>query len=141
MSETATTSEQPKIVIRSLQKSELENWYDHLAATFSAKGTPREYFIRHVENDPYFDIQGIQVVTENGKIASSCRVFLRKIYIHNKQVVVGGLGEVSTQPQCQGKGYAKLCLQRGIAYMQFMGISLSSLHSSKFDSIKSAFRL
>ena len=45
-------------------------------------------------------------------------------------MVCGGIGEVSTQVEWRGRGYAAVCLQRAVEYMQSLGVPLSSLHTS-----------
>jgi hypothetical protein len=82
------------IELVSLQPTELSQWLTHLTNTFASKGTKREYFERHVTNDPSVDFHGIMVIKENGVICSSVRVFNRICWINGKQVAIGGIGEV-----------------------------------------------
>lgn len=45
------------IEFRGLKDTEFEEWFDHLAEVFESTG--REYFVRHWNNDPNANLQGI----------------------------------------------------------------------------------
>ena len=121
----------PPCTVSTLQAADEDEWLDHLAASFAHKGTPRSYFQRHIQHDPHLDHAGIVVLhTPRRRCVSSIRVFQRAIYVDGEQVLCGGIGEVSTQVEWRGKGFAALCLQRGVEYMQSVGMPLSSLHTS-----------
>ena len=127
---TADSRSQP-YTLSALDPADVDEWLDHLAASFAHKGTPRSYFHRHILHDPHLDHAGIIVLhTPQQRCVSSIRVFLRTIYVRGQQVLCGGIGEVSTQVAWRGKGFAAVCLQRGVEYMQSLGAPLSSLHTS-----------
>ena len=121
----------PPCTVSPLHAADVDEWLDHLAVSFAHKGTLRSYFQRHLLHDPHLDHAGIVVLhTPQQRCVSSIRVFKRAIYVGGEQVLCGGIGEVSTQVEWRGKGFAALCLQRGAEYMQSVGMSLSSLHTS-----------
>ena len=125
----------PTYRVTSLHPSEVDEWLDHLTASFAHKGTPRAYFQRHLTLDPALDWAGILVLRLPSpptppRCVSSIRVFLRPIYIDGQPTMLGGIGEVSTQPAHRGRGYAEACLTAGLAYLASLGIHLSSLHTS-----------
>ena len=128
---TSTTTSPPPYTLSTLEPAHVDEWLDHLAASFSHKGTPRSYFHRHLLHDPHLDHAAIILLhTPHHRCVSSIRVFLRTVYVRGELVLCGGIGEVSTQVEWRGKGFAAVCLQRGVEYMQGLGAPLSSLHTS-----------
>jgi len=118
------------IVIDSLREDEVEDWLDHLVLSFAHKGTPRAYFIRHLMNDPETDFSAIVVARAPHRIISSVRVFLRWIFLHGRPCPMGGIGEVSTQPEFRGRGLAVLCLARAAELLAERRRPIASLHTS-----------
>jgi predicted N-acetyltransferase YhbS len=113
---------------RALQAAELEAWFDHVSTVFTAS---REYFMKHWYNDPWRDLDGIRVAVDEGRIVSTVRVFIRRLYLHGEQVSVGGIGEVSTLPEYQRRGLATQLLRDAIRFMEEHGIVLSALQGSQ----------
>ncbi len=113
---------------RSLYPEELEAWLDHVTHVFSAS---RQYFSNHWYNDPWKDVEGIRVAVDDGKIVSTVRVFIRKMYFHGEPISVGGIGEVSTRPEYRKRGLATQLLKDSIQFMEKRGIALSMLHGSQ----------
>ena len=113
---------------RALYPEELEAWLDHVTHVFTGG---RQYFSNHWHNDPWRDPEGIRVAVDNGKIVSTVRVFIRKMFLHGEPVTVGGIGEVSTRPEYRRRGLASQLLKDAIEFMEDSGIVLSSLHGSQ----------
>ena len=113
---------------RALYSEELEAWLDHVTHVFSAS---RHYFSNHWHNDPWRDPDGIRVAVDNGTIVSTVRVFIRKMFLHGEPVTVGGIGEVSTDPEYRRRGLATELLKDSIAFMESRNIVISSLHGSQ----------
>ncbi len=113
---------------RSLYPEELEAWLDHVTHVFSAS---RQYFSNHWHNDPWRDVQGIRVAVDDGKIVSTVRVFIRKMYFHGEPISVGGIGEVSTHPEYRKRGLATQLLKDSIQFMEDRQIAISMLHGSQ----------
>lgn len=113
---------------RALYPEELEEWFDHVTHVFSGS---RQYFMNHWYNDPWKDFEGIRVAVNNGKIVSTGRVFIRKMYFHGEPISVGGIGEVSTHPEYQRRGLATQLLKEAIRFMESREIAISSLHGSQ----------
>lgn len=113
---------------RSLYPEELAAWLDHVTHVFSGS---RQYFMNHWHNDPWKDFEGIRVAVDNGKIVSTVRVFIRKMFLHGEPISVGGIGEVSTHPEYQRKGLATQLLKDAIRFMEARDIAISSLHGSQ----------
>lgn len=113
---------------RALYPEELEAWLDHVTHVFSAS---RQYFSNHWHNDPWKDVQGIRVAVDDGKIVSTVRVFIRKMFFHGEPISVGGIGEVSTRPEYQKRGLATQLLKDSIQFMEDRQIAISMLHGSQ----------
>lgn len=113
---------------RSLYPEELEAWLDHVTHVFSAS---RQYFSNHWHNDPWKDAEGIRIAVDDGKIVSTVRVFIRKMYFHGEPISVGGIGEVSTRAEYRTRGLATQLLKDSIQFMEDRQIDLSMLHGSQ----------
>ena len=113
---------------RSLYTEELEAWLDHVTHVFSAS---RQYFSNHWHNDPWKDVEGIRVAVDDGKIVSTVRVFIRKMFFHGEPISVGGIGEVSTRPEYRKRGLATQLLKDSIQFMKDRQIAISMLHGSQ----------
>lgn len=125
------TASSGEYLVSALTPDELESWFDFLAAAFAEKGTPREYFVRHVTTDPWFNISAIFVAKREGRICSTTRVFHRKIFMDGHVVSVAGIGEVSTAPSLRRTGLSSKILDVVTKYMVEKGYPLSLLHSSQ----------
>ncbi|KAL6058081.1 putative acetyltransferase [Balamuthia mandrillaris] len=134
MEEKESGAASPSFEFRSLGEEELEVWFDHLAFVFTQ--TPRNYFVSHWYNDPWRTVDGIFVaVDKNARdnkvvIASTVRVYCRKVYVRGTTFSMGGIGEVSTKPQYRSMGLASALLQKASTWMQHTGMVLGSLHTS-----------
>ncbi|AUS95823.1 hypothetical protein CDQ84_06425 [Clostridium thermosuccinogenes] len=128
--------EECALEIRSLKQEELEQWFDHCVYVFNNgefSASYRQYFANHWYNDPWRDLDGILVAVENEKILSTVRIFFRKIYINGEKVSMGGIGEVSTRPEAQGRGLSTRLLQAAIKKMEDKGIQVSMLAANIQD--------
>eukprot|EP00455_Lapot_gusevi_P049827 TRINITY_DN7132_c0_g7_i1.p1 TRINITY_DN7132_c0_g7~~TRINITY_DN7132_c0_g7_i1.p1 ORF type:complete len:342 (-),score=18.00 TRINITY_DN7132_c0_g7_i1:160-1185(-) len=121
-----------KVDFRSINADEVDQWLDLVADSFRAKGTPREYFKAHFDNDPHPEsLQHIFVsVNENGEFVSAIRVFVREIYIQGQIVKTGCIGDVCTHPLHQGKGYASKLMRFVVETMKQRQFVLGALHST-----------
>ena len=109
---------------RALRAAELETWFDHAATVFN---TPRAHFVNHWHNDPWKDLEGIRVAVDGGAIASTVRVFMRRMHLGGEPVAAAGIGEVSTLPQYRRRGLATRLLRDAVGFMQERGVAISSL--------------
>ncbi|XP_065837879.1 uncharacterized protein [Oscarella lobularis] len=118
--------------VRPLRSDELENWFDFLARAFAEKGTPRTYFVSHVKNDPWMDVGGVLgAFCDEGTLASTLRIFVRRTYINGSAHLTGGIGEVSTHPSYRNRGLSAALLSEALEWMNARSYSLSMLHSSR----------
>jgi len=118
---------------RTLKEPELEKWFYHCASVFGDNQNLDywlDYFKRHYFNDPLKDISSIFVAVDGSNIASTVRLFYRKIYFYGKEITVGGIGEVSTKPQYRGMGLASRLLRMAIDTMREKKLPISILFAS-----------
>lgn len=115
---------------RSLRWEELPEWFDHCASVFAGERTfddMRQYFMNHWYNDSNRKLDGIFVAVADGRIVSTVRVFHRYMYLNGTMVSMGGIGEVSTQPEHRRKGLSSRLLEMAIRYMESSGMVISAL--------------
>lgn len=112
------------MIFSSLSMIQINEWYELCAKAFQEE---KEYFKRHVEMDPFFDVNGIFVAIDNNKIVGSVRVFRRKIYFNQDFLTLGGIGEVCTLEEYRKQGIAGKLIDRAIEYMHENGINISML--------------
>jgi predicted acetyltransferase len=123
------------IEFRSLRENEMEDWFDHCMWVFNNSEyseSCRQYFADHWYNDPWKDIDSIFVAADGGKILSTVRVFHRNIFISGQAISMGGIGEVSTKPEYQGKGLSGTLLKNAISLMKKRKINTSILFTGKW---------
>lgn len=118
------------IEYRTLRQQELERWYDHCVTAFN-KGVIdveyRQYFENHYENDLFRDLESIFVAMDGETIASTIRVFYRKVYLQGQEISMGGIGEVCTQPEYRKLGLSSRLLTMAIDKMEKEKIVVSML--------------
>jgi predicted N-acetyltransferase YhbS len=121
------------IEFRSLQQGELEAWFEHCAYVFSGGVSDpilKGLFINHFYMDPERNLEGILVAVENDQIISTVRIFYRYAYFFGKEMRVGGIGEVSTRPEHQGKGLAYRLLEVAKKQMRDRKVDISMLRGT-----------
>lgn len=68
------------------------------------------------------------VIPEGDRVASSCRVHAFRCYADGKLLPSGGIGNVSTWADLQGKGHASQLMRDAVACMHERGDALSQLY-------------
>lgn len=121
--------------IRSLRPEELDAWAAHCGTVFSEQGhgVDKSYFLRHFNDDPWRDCNGIFVAVDDGKIVSTVRVFRRRVWLLGSAVTMGGIGEVSTNPAYRGQGLAGMLLTKSVEWMRQEGLAVSVLYTGLHD--------
>jgi predicted N-acetyltransferase YhbS len=114
------------ITFRTLQPDELESWFDHVTLAFEEQEN-RQYFVNHWWNDPWRTLETIFVAVDDGRIVSTVRIFLRKIYLRGEEVPAGCLGEVCTHPDYRRRGLVTRLIQESVTWMRDHGIVISAL--------------
>jgi len=114
-----------EIVVRSLNVSEEDVWLDFVSSVFI--DTPRDYFYRHIHNDPDQQVHqhifvaledGNTLITQTSQILGTLRVFQRSFLHYNDIQPMGGIGEVSVSPSHRRKGIATKLLHKAIQHMK-----------------------
>lgn len=120
---------------RTLRPEELDAWAEHCNEVFTGVGhaVDKEYFLRHYNNDPWRDTDGIFVAVDGGRIASTVRLFQRHVWLLGTEVPMGGIGEVSTKPEYRGQGLAGRLLEMALEKMRRDGTAVSVLLSMYHD--------
>lgn len=115
---------------RTLLPWELDAWFDHCALVFDQYhdlDASRQYFMNHWHNDPWRDRHAIFVAVDSGEIASTVRVFHRRIYLNGREFTMGGIGEVSTKMAYRRQGLSGRLLEMAVRYMETEGLDFSML--------------
>lgn len=111
---------------RHITINELKEWTEFCGQIFPVGP---EYFMRHYQNDPYKDINGIFIAKDETGMASSVRVFTRYLRIKGTIIKVGGIGEVCTKESHRALGLSAKLLNMAIEYMNLNDMPLSILHT------------
>lgn len=98
--------------------------------------TAREYFERHMFKDGTISQEDTRVLVRGGSIVSSVQVFPRTIYMGEKKVRMGGIGNVATLPSERKKGYAEQVMRDAMEFMRQKGFLVSLLTTTINDYYK-----
>jgi predicted N-acetyltransferase YhbS len=126
------------ISYRRLQPNQFEKWIEHCAYVFSSTNNAdiesfREYFRRHFLNDPWRDMSSIFVAMDGDEIIGTVRLFKRKINLDEQVVTMGGIGEVSVNPNYQNMRIASNLLNLAYEKMVEEKINISFLFASRYS--------
>ena len=111
--------------IRALRETEIDEAWEHVCLAFGKPGHLR--FKYHMTDDSSFDLEQVRVCVVDGRIVSHVRVSDRPIHVGAAVVRMGGIGAVSTRPECRGRGYSLALLWDTIRYMERAEYDLSML--------------
>lgn len=106
-------------------RSELDEVVDLCDRAFS--GTPREYFARHLLEDPTLRPEDTLVLVKGGKFVSSVQVFPRRFWVEGRVMRFAGIGNVSTDPAERKHGYAGQLMEEAVKKMTAEGYAFSML--------------
>jgi len=115
----------PEIEIRGMRPDEVERVHLMLARAFPH--TPKSFFDKQVQNDPFLQPEDTRILLANGVIQSCVRVYSRNIYCGGEKLKMGGIGDVGTDPPACGRGYATRLMNDAIGYMKSRKTTLSIL--------------
>ena len=102
--------------IRGMQPHELPQVHRMLDLAFPH--TPSSFFDQQVKNDPMLRPEDTRVLVDHGEIRACIRIYFRTIYCRGEELRMGGIGDVGTHPEHQGKGYASMLMNDAIGYMR-----------------------
>jgi predicted acetyltransferase len=89
--------------------------------------TPREYFERHVLHDATLSPEDTRVLVRDGEIVSSVQIFPRAMWVQNRKIRFGGIGNVGTNPAVRKRGFASLLMEDALQRIRERGYPLSVL--------------
>jgi predicted N-acetyltransferase YhbS len=113
--------------IRTIQEQEEIFALNAIAFSKGTPPTPPEFFPHHVLDDARYRLEQTRALFVNGKIVSAVSVFDRAMWVFGKEIPYGGIGDVSTLPSEQGKGYSSKVMRDVIEFMKAKGYPLSVL--------------
>ncbi|MXY99271.1 GNAT family N-acetyltransferase [Candidatus Poribacteria bacterium] len=111
--------------IRGARESELEQVVELSCVAFDPTG--HERYWQYIKGDSSYRPSQTRVVVVNDRIASTLRVWERRIRMGASLVTVGGIGGVCTHPHYRGVGYASALMRDTIGYLQTVGCDLGVL--------------
>ncbi len=111
--------------IRGARASELEQVIELSCIAFDANS--HERYWQYIKGDSSYRPSQTRVVVVNDRIASTLRVWERRIRMGASLVTVGGIGSVCTHPHYRGVGYASALMRDTIGYLQTIGGDLGVL--------------
>ena len=114
-----------KVEIRGMEPDELKSVHRMLERAFLH--TPKRFFDRQVQADPFLRPEDTRILLEKGIIRSSVRVYFRHVHYGGSTLKMGGIGDVGTDPSVRGRGYASLLMNDAVEYMKSKGTILSFL--------------
>lgn len=118
------------VIVETLLPADLDEWINHCGSIFEVGPA---YFRRHFVADPDKCYESIFVIKNGGAIVSTVRVFCRHIYIGGKIYKMGGIGEVSTNPDFRERGYSYAILKAAGDYMRENKYTISMLGTGRFS--------
>ncbi|MCL2772723.1 MAG: GNAT family N-acetyltransferase [Oscillospiraceae bacterium] len=114
-----------------LPPEDFDEWAEHCGSIFDVGPA---YFRRHFVSDPHRDYNSVFIIrNEERKIISTVRVFHRQVYIGGKTYKMGGIGEVSTNPNYRKLGLSSQLLDAATDYMKEHDFDLSMLSTGYFS--------
>ena len=117
-------------IVETLKPEDFDEWVNHCGSIFDVGPA---YFRRHFVADPHKDYDSVFIIKDDGQIISTVRVFHRQVYIDKKIYKMGGIGEVSTNPDYRKLGLSTKLLKAAVDYMKKNDFCVSSLSTGYFS--------
>jgi predicted acetyltransferase len=114
-------------------KRDLARAVDLAARVFSTYYIGLEQWTEAVRVDPGYGPGQTFVVERGGEFVSQVRVTKRRVRLGQQVGLLGGIGDVATDPAYRDRGYASACLREAIRFMQEAGCCLSGLGTGAFS--------
>lgn len=118
-------------VFRAIRPSEFEECLDLWEKVFSP--VSRSLFVPYFYGDPWYRRAYTRVCEEDGRIVSAVQVVERSVYIGSAELVMGGIGNVATDPDYRGRGLNTQLLKDIIRVMKREGMDFSVLFTGIHD--------
>jgi predicted acetyltransferase len=114
-------------------KRDIARAVDLAARVFSDYYVGVEQWSEVVRVDPGYAPGQTFVVERGGEFVSQVRVTKRRVRLGQQVGLLGGIGDVATDPAHRNRGYASACLREAIRFMQEAGCCLSGLGTGAFS--------
>lgn len=118
-------------VFRAIRPSEFEECLDLWERVFSP--VPRSLFVPYFYGDPWYRRAYTRVCEEDGRIVSAVQVVERRVCVGSAELVMGGIGNVATDPGYRGRGLNTHLLRDIIRVMKREGMDFSVLFTGICD--------
>ncbi len=116
---------------RAIRPSEFEECLDLWEKVFAP--VPRSLFVPYFHGDPWYRRAYTRVCEEDGRIVSAVQVVERRVYVGSAELVMGGIGNVATDPDYRGRGLNTRLLRDIIRVMRREGFDFSVLFTGICD--------
>ena len=111
--------------VRAIKADEMEECLDLWEKVF--EGVGRSYFEPYFHGDPWFKPDYTRVCLVDGRIVSAVQICERKVRVGSAEILMGGIGNVATDPDYRGRGYSTRLLEDAVLVMREYGMDLSIL--------------
>lgn len=112
-------------IVRSVKENEYDLCLDLWDQAFER--TPRDYFEKYFDGDPWFKPEYARVCVDDGRLMSAVHIVRREVRIGKTRLTMGGIANVGTPPEYRGKGYSSKCMNSSIEVMEKDGFDFSML--------------
>ena len=107
------------IEIRGMRPGELSRVHKLLKKAFPH--TPAGFFDRQAKHDPALKPEHTRLLFEEGRLLSCVRVFFRTVRCGDTPLLMGGIGDVGTDPDHQGRGLNSRLMEDTLRYLKESG--------------------
>ena len=114
-------------------KRDIARAVDLAARVFSTYYVGVEQWMEMIRLDPGYAPGQTIAIEENGEFVSQLRISMRHIRLGSEVGLLGGIGDVATNPAHRERGYGSACLREAIRFMQEASCCLSSLGTGRFS--------
>jgi predicted acetyltransferase len=90
---------------------------------------PNGYFAHYLSGDPWYKNDYCRVYSVDGRIVSSVNICRREVRVGSSTLILGGIGNVGTDPDCRGKGYSSEVLRDCVKVMDEEEMDFSLLYT------------
>ncbi|MDP6599156.1 MAG: GNAT family N-acetyltransferase [Candidatus Poribacteria bacterium] len=111
--------------IRSVRPDEIERVIDLQCLAFQSDG--RDRYRQYIEGDSSYHYQLTRVVSVEGQIVATLRIWDRRIQIGATTVPMAGIGGVCTDPEHRGSGYGSALMRDTVRHLSTLGYDLGIL--------------
>ena len=112
---------------RAIRMTELDECLDLWDRAFAH--TPIEYFAPYFHNDPCFTPEYTRVCKVDGRLVSAVQICERRIRVGNVSLLMGGIGNVGTDPVFRGQGHSTRLIEDSIGAMESARMDFSLLYT------------